>query len=114
MAEWNGAELGDEVGVAISVRIEQVTSLAAHECLVEAETLVEESFVRRDVPYIGILLLRAPIPQRRERDSHRRERICGLRWTSSGACVLGRRGAARELCCACADAPPATHASARS
>src|SRR5262245_6521229 len=68
VAEWNRAELRDEIGVARSVRADEMASLAAHERLVEAQTLIEEALVGRDVPYIGVLLLRAPIPQRRELD----------------------------------------------
>jgi hypothetical protein len=68
VAERDGAELRDAVGVADALGIEQVASFAAHEGLVHAETLVEEAFVRRDVPGIGPLLLGAPILQRRKRD----------------------------------------------
>ena len=93
MAEWNGAELGDAVGVAIAVGIDEIISLAAHEGLVEAETLVEEPFVRRHVPYKGILLLRPPILQRRERDGLTVEKGFAVLVDELRRCVLGRRGA---------------------
>ena len=56
MTEWYGTELRDEIGVANSVRIEQIASLSTHERLIETQALIEESLVRRDVPYIVILL----------------------------------------------------------
>ena len=68
MTKRNGSELGDAVGVAIAVGVEQVASFAADEALVQTEALVEESLVRGDVPYVGVLLLRVPVLERRKRD----------------------------------------------
>src|SRR5262245_47443385 len=68
VAERDRAELRDEIGVARSLRVDEMASLAAHERLVEAQTLIEETLVGRDVPYIGVLLLRAPVSQRRKLD----------------------------------------------
>ncbi len=68
MPERYGTELRDEVGVANSVRVEQVASLPTHERLIETQALIEESLVRRDVPYIMILLLGMPILDGSERD----------------------------------------------
>ncbi len=68
VAERNGAELSDAVGVADAVGVEQVAPFAPHECLVETEPLIQEALVRRDVSNIGILLLRAPVLHRSKRD----------------------------------------------
>ena len=99
VAERNGAELGDEVGVANSVRVDQVASFAAHECLVQTEALVEESLVRRDVSYVGILLLRAPILHRRKCnhlvvEKGSAARVC--RWARGGIVLRSRRLCRRE------------------
>src|SRR5262249_28182069 len=83
------AELGDAVGVAIAVGVDEVAALTAHEGLVEAEALVEETLVGRHVPYVGVLLLRIPILQRGERD--------GLAVEKGFAALVGRLGRRRSV-----------------
>ena len=69
VSEWYGTELRDAVGVANSVRVEQIASLSANEDLVEAKSLIEESLVGRDVSHIGILLRKVPVLNGSQRDN---------------------------------------------
>src|SRR6187401_3856007 len=65
VTEWDGPELRNEIRVPRSLGIEQETSLAAHEFLVESEPLIQKAFVRCDVSDVGILLVSVPIRHRR-------------------------------------------------
>ena len=68
VTERNGSELSDEIRVRRSLGIEQKTSLAAHEFLVESKSLIQKTLVRRDVPNVGILFVLVPIRYRRQYD----------------------------------------------
>ena len=57
VAKRHSAILRNEVSVANSICIEQVTSLSANECLVESKALIQEALVRCDVAHIRRLPL---------------------------------------------------------
>ena len=93
VAERNRAKLCDEIGVARSVRVDEMASLATHERLVEAQTLIEEALVGRDVPYVGgAAPARSNLAATRARSPRRRERTCGPR-SARGAPRRSRAGA---------------------